>query len=140
MNRFFSSIAFAAFVTALAPALPVAADTTPDADQAQLKRTYEMRMRLEAERRARDNEARAFGGVNRGGLAGGADDPTATQMRAQMGEQLKALGDQFACNDIKVNNGAGNTQIICGSTVGGDVTSRRTVVGGDLVNVIGGAP
>ena len=138
MNRFPISIPIAALVACFATALPAAADTATDADQAQLKRTYDMRMRLEAERRSRDNEARAFGGVS-GGLIG-ADDPTVSQMRAQMSAQLAASTNQFACNDIKVNNGEGNTQVFCNSTVGGDVSSRRTEVGGDLTNVVGGAP
>jgi len=138
MTRFLSTIPIAALVACLAPALPAAADAASDADQAQLKRTYEMRMRLEAERRARDNEARAFGGVSSGLI--GADDPTVSQMRAQMSAQLAASTNQFACNDIKVDNGAGNTQVFCNSTVGGDVSSRRTEAGGDLVNVVGGAP
>jgi hypothetical protein len=137
MTRFLLSIVIAALVACLVPARPVAADATPDADQAQLKRVYDMRMRMEAERRARDNEARALGGVNAGLV--GADDPTVTQMRAQMSEQLKSLANQFACNDIKVDNGKGNTQVFCNSTVGGDVSSRRTEVGGDQVNVIFGS-
>jgi len=137
MTRFLLSIAIAALVACLAPARPVAADTTTDADQAQLKRIYEMRMRMEADRRARDNEARALSGANRVAL-GGADDPTVSQMRAQMSEQLKAAADQFACNDIKVSNGAGNTQVFCNSTVGGGVSSSRKQVYGDQVNVVGG--
>ena len=134
MTRFLFGVAL---VACLAPLPSAGADTATDADQAQLKRVYEMRMRMEADRRARDNEARALSGASRVAL-GGADDPTVSQMRAQMSEQLQASADQFACNDIKVNNGAGNTQVFCNSTVGGGVSSSRNQVYGDQVNVVGG--
>jgi hypothetical protein len=116
------------------------ADDGAQADaNAQLQRHFALRSRLDRDRQNRDNEARAYGGVTNGATIAAGDSPTVSGMRATTQQTLIQQGDMLKCNDIDVDNGEGNVVVVCGSQTG-DVTSRRTVTGGDLVNVIGGAP
>jgi hypothetical protein len=125
-----------AVVSLLSLASPRACAAQDD-DAARLKRVYELRLRLERERAARDNEARAFG-INSGLIAASSDNPSVNLMRSTLQQTLLQQGDTFRCNDIDVKNGEGNVVVVCGSETG-DVESTRTIVGGDLVE-FGGAP
>jgi hypothetical protein len=116
-----------------------AADMDDARVQAQLQRHIAIRTRLERERAQRDNEVRAFSGVGTGAVLAAADNPGVSTMRATLQQTLLQQGDMLKCNDIEVDNGAGSVVVVCGSETGG-VNSTRTVVGGDLVNLGGGAP
>jgi hypothetical protein len=132
---------FALVLTGSLAAGRACADTIDGAAaQAQLQRHLAIRMRLERERAQRDNEGRVLSGVGSGaGVLTAADNPNVATMRATLQQTLLQQGDTLKCNDIEVENGAGSVVVVCGSDTG-SVKSTRTVVGGDVVNLGGGAP
>ena len=133
-----------AFVLAVAfESAPARAEGPAAERDAQLQRIYAYRMRLDQERRNRDNEARAFGNLAQGissAAAVAAEGTTLNAMRSDLRNVLIQQGDSFRCNDIEVNNGEGQAVVICNSQTG-PVDVERTKVGGDLINnVSGGKP
>jgi len=144
LHRFTLAWLGASFTLALAGSLAAGracADAVDNATaQAQLQRHISIRTRLERERAQRDNEGRAFSGVGSGAaVLVAADNPNVSTMRATLQHTLLQQGDTLKCNDIEVENGTGSVVVVCGSETG-SVKSTRTVVGGDVVNLGGGAP
>jgi len=110
-----------------------------NADRALLQRMYEMRMRFEQERAARENEARANVRLVTQSAGAPVDSPTVTGLRAQTNAQLTRFEQQFRCLDVDVNNDGGNTVVICGDN-SGDVTGSNVSAERDIVTIPGGTP
>jgi hypothetical protein len=123
----------------VAPLAPSAAHADREADQALLKRIYQMRMRNDAERQRRDNEARANVRLvtQSGQRAVQADNPTVTQLRRDTNVSLARFENTFRCLDVEVENNGGNTTVICGSN-SGDISESNVQAGRDIVTVQGG--
>jgi len=123
----------------LAPLVPGAAHAEREADQALLKRIYQMRMRNDAERQRKENEARANVRLvtQTGSRAVQADSPTVTQLRRDTNVSLARFETSFRCLDVEVENNGGNTTVICGSN-SGDITESNVQAGRDIVTVQGG--
>jgi len=109
-----------------------------EADQALLKRIYQMRMRYDAERLQKENEARANVRLvtQSGSQAVQADNPTVTQLRRDTNVALARFEQSFRCLDVDVENNGGNTTVICGSN-SGDVEGTNVQAGRDIVTVQG---
>lgn len=133
MNRL---LLIALLACSAAPA-PVMADR--EADQAMLKRIYQMRMRHDQERQQAENEARANVRLMTQSGTPGADSPTVTQMRQQTNVSLARFEQSFRCLDVDVENNGGNTVVVCGSN-SGDIEGTNTSAGRDLINVGGTTP
>jgi len=123
----------------VAPLVPGAVHADQEADQALLKRVYQMRMRNDAERQRRDNEARANVRLvtQSGQRAVQADNPTVTQLRRDTNVSLARFENTFRCLDVEVENNGGNTTVICGSN-SGDISESNVQAGRDIVTVQGG--
>jgi membrane-bound lytic murein transglycosylase len=116
-----------------------APETEADAKRALLQRMYELRIRYERERAQRENEARANVRLATQSAAAGVDAPTVSALRAQTNNQLVRFEQQFRCLDVDVDNGGGNTVVICGDNAG-DITGSNVSAGRDLVVPQGGQP
>ena len=123
----------------VAPIVPGAAHADQEADEALLKRIYQMRMRYDAERQRKENEARANVQLvtQSGSRAVQADNPTVTQLRRDTNVSLARFEQSFRCLDVEVENNGGNTTVICGSN-SGDIEGTNVQAGRDLVTVQGG--
>ena len=95
----------------IAPFAPGAAHADREADQILLKRIYQMRMRNDAERQRKENEARANVRLvtQSGSRAVQADSPTVTQLRRDTNVSLARFENSFRCLDVEVENNGGNT-------------------------------
>ena len=111
----------------------------PSADRALLQRIYEMRIRYERERAARDNEARANVRLATQNPGTRVDSPTVSGLRAQTNNQLVRYEQQFRCLDVDVENGGGNTVVICGDN-SGDISGTNVSSERDIITVHGGPP
>lgn len=115
---------------------------TPEArqaDKALLQRMYEMRVRYERERAQKENEARANTRLVTQTGANRVDSPTVSGLRAQTNATLVRYEQQFRCLDVDVENGGGNTVVICGDN-SGDISGTNVSAGGDMVTINGGQP
>jgi hypothetical protein len=123
----------------VAPLVPAAAHADREADQALLKRIYQMRMRNDAERQRKENEARANVRLvtQSGSRAVQADSPTVTQLRRDTSVSLARFEQSFRCLDVDVENNGGNTTVICGSN-SGDMDETNVQAGRDIVTIQGG--
>jgi hypothetical protein len=121
------------------PLVPEQAHADREADQALLKRIYQMRMRNDAERQRKENEARANVRLvtQTGSRAVQADNPTVTQLRRDTNVSLARFENTFRCLDVEVENNGGNTTVICGSN-SGDIDESNISAGRDIVTVQGG--
>ena len=126
-------------LTLVAPLVSAAAHADRHADQALLKRIYQMRMRHDAQRQRRENEARANVRLitQMGSRAVQADSPTVTQLRRDTNVSLARFEQSFRCLDVNVENNGGNTVIICGSN-SGDIDGTNIQARRDIVTVSGG--
>ncbi len=126
-------------LTLVAPLVSAAAHADRQADQTLLKRIYQMRMRHDAQRQRRENEARANVRLitQMGSRAVQADSPTVTQLRRDTNVSLARFEQSFRCLDVNVENNGGNTVIICGSN-SGDIDGTNIQAGRDIVTVSGG--
>ena len=106
-------------------------------EQQLLQKMYQMRMQLDRERAARDNEARANTRLAGGGVAGPVDTPTVSGLRAQTGQQLARFEQQFRCLDLDVDASGGNTVVICGNN-SGDINGSNVSAERDIIQVPGG--
>jgi hypothetical protein len=127
------------FATASVYADAQTQESEVDARRALLQRMYEMRIRFERERAQRENEARANVRLATQSAATGVDAPTVTALRAQTNNQLVRYEQQFRCLDVDVENGGGNTVVICGDN-SGDISGSNVSAGRDLVVPQGGQP
>jgi len=121
------------------PLFTAAVHADREADQALLKRIYQMRMRNDAERQQKENEARANVRLvtQSGSQAVQADNPTVTQLRRDTNISLARFEQSFRCLDVEVENNGGNTTVICGSN-SGDIEGTNVQAGRDLITVQGG--
>ncbi len=126
-------------LTLVAPLVSAAAHADRQADQALLKRIYQMRMRHDAQRQRKENEARANVRLitQMGSRAVQADSPTVTQLRRDTNVSLARFEQSFRCLDVNVENNGGNTVIICGSN-SGDIDGTNIQARRDIVTVSGG--
>ena len=122
----------------IAPFAPGAAHADREADQILLKRIYQMRMRNDAERQRKENEARANVRLvtQSGSRAVQADSPTVTQLRRDTNVSLARFENTFRCLDVEVENNGGNTTVICGSN-SGDIDGTNVQAGRDIVTIQG---
>jgi hypothetical protein len=123
----------------LAPLGSGSAHADQQADQALLKRIYQMRMRNDAQRQRTENEARANVRLvtQSGSQAVRADNPTVSQLRRDTNVSLARFEQSFRCLGVDVENNGGNTTVICGSN-SGDIEGTNTQAGRDLVTVQAG--
>lgn len=112
---------------------------TRDAERALLQRMYELRMRFERERAQRENEARANVRLQSQAQGHHVDSPTVSALRAQTSTQLAHYETQFRCLDVDVENGGGNTVVICGDN-SGDISGTNVSAERDIVTIQGGRP
>lgn len=122
----------------IAPFAAGAAHADREADQVLLKRIYQMRMRNDAERQRKENEARANVRLvtQSGSRAVQADSPTVTQLRRDTNVSLARFENSFRCLDVEVENNGGNTTVICGSN-SGDIDGTNIQAGRDIVTIQG---
>lgn len=136
-----TAIALALFLVCATASVHSIAETrqAENPDKALLQRMYEMRVRYERERAQKDNEARANTRLVTQTGGGRVDTPTVSGLRNQTNNQLVRYEQQFRCLDVDVENGGGNTVVICGDN-SGDITGTNVSAGGDMVTVNGGQP
>jgi hypothetical protein len=123
----------------VAPFGSAAAHADRAADQALLKRIYQLRLRNDAQRQRRENEARSNVRLvtQSGSRAVQADSPTVTQLRRDTNVSLARFEQSFRCLDVDVENNGGNTVVICGSN-SGDIDGTNIQAGRDIVTIPGG--
>ena len=126
-------------LTLVAPFGSAAVHADRAADQALLKRIYQLRVRNDAQRQRRENEARANVRLvtQSGSRAVQADSPTVTQLRRDTNVSLARFEQSFRCLDVDVENNGGNTVVICGSN-SGDIDGTNIQAGRDIVTIPGG--
>lgn len=110
------------------------AQSAPSSEQQLLQKMVQMRVQLERERAGRDNEARANVRLPGPGIAAAADNPTVSGLRAQTGQQLSLLEQQFRCLDVDFKANGGNTVVICGNN-SGDINGSNVSADRDIVTV-----
>lgn len=136
-----TAIALALLLVLLTASVHGVADTgaKEDPERVLLQKMYQLRMAYEQERARRDNEARANVRLVTQTDPGRVDTPTVTGLRAQTNAQLTRFEQQFRCLDVEVDNGGGNTVVICGDN-SGDISGNNVSAGNDIVTLPGGTP
>ncbi|MGD8418297.1 MAG: hypothetical protein PVH91_14655 [Pseudomonadales bacterium] len=136
-----TAVAVAIFLVCATASVNGIADTQSrrDADRALLQRIYQMRMQYDQERAQKENEARANVRLVTQSNGAAADSPTVTQLRQQTNAELAHFETQFRCLDVDVENGGGNTVVICGDN-SGDIEGTNVHAERDIVTIPGGTP
>ncbi|MEQ8689270.1 MAG: hypothetical protein RIC89_00335 [Pseudomonadales bacterium] len=109
------------------------------ARQDMLQRMYNMRIRLEQERAAAENQARANVRLATQDNYRHIDAPTVSGLRQQTNVQLSKFEQMFRCLDVDVEDNSGNTVVICGDNHG-DISGRNVSAERDIVTYPGGRP